>query len=124
MAEPFDELVADRPSAVADAARATRALLLELLPDATETVEGGDAGYGYGGGYAGLVFVLTPTRRGVTLGVYDGATLDDPGGLLRGRGTRHRHLALASAEDLQRPELRELLERAAGRRRKELRGTD
>jgi hypothetical protein len=70
------------------------------------------------------VFVLTPTRHGVTLGVYDGATLDDPAGLLRGRGARHRHLALGSADDLQRPELRELLERAAARRREELRGTD
>jgi hypothetical protein len=50
LAEPFDALVADQPSAVAAVARATRALLLELLPDATETVEGGDAGYGYGGG--------------------------------------------------------------------------
>ena len=124
MAAPFDELVADRPAAVAAVARATRALLLELLPDATETVDGGDAGYGYGGGYAGLVFVLTPTSRGVTLGVYDGATLDDPAGLLRGRGARHRHLALVTPDDLLRPDLRDLLARAAARRREQLRGAD
>ena len=124
MPEPFDGSSRTRPAAVADVARATRALLLELVPDATETVEGGDAGYGYGGGYAGLVFVLTPTRRGVTLGVYDGATLDDPAGLLRGRGARHRHLALAAPRDLERPELRDLLARAAARRREQLQGTD
>ena len=84
MAEPFDGLVAAHPAAIADLARATRARLLELLPGATETVDGGDAGYGYGAGYKGLVFVLTPTARGVRLGIYDGATLDDPAGLLTG----------------------------------------
>ena len=120
MAEPFDALVADHPAAVGDLARATRARLLELLPGATETVDGGDAGYGYGAGYKGLVFVLTPTARGVRLGVYDGATLDDPAGLLTGRGARHRHLVLTGPDDLQRPELGDLLERAAARRRAEL----
>ena len=122
MAEPFDGLVAAQPAAIAELARATRAVLLELLPDATETVEGGDAGYGYGTGYKGLVFVLAPTARGVRLGIYDGATLDDPAGLLGGRGKRHRHLVLTEAADLERPELRDLLQRAAARRREDLRG--
>jgi hypothetical protein len=124
MAEPFDRLVAEQPPAIADLARATRAVLLGLLPGADETVDGGDAGYGYGRGYAGLVFVLTPTQRGVRLGLYDGATLDDPAGLLRGRGTRHRHLVLAAPDDLERPELRDLLARAAARRRAQLQPAD
>ena len=124
MAEPFDGLVAGHPAAVADLARAARALVLELLPGATETVDGGDAGYGYGAGYKGLAFVLTPTARGVRVGVYDGATLDDPAGLLTGRGARHRHLVLTVPDDLQRPELRDLLERAAARRRAELGAAD
>jgi hypothetical protein len=60
----------------------------------------------------------------VRLGVYDGATLDDPAGLLGGRGERHRQLVLTGSDDLERPELRDLLARAAARRREQLQPAD
>jgi hypothetical protein len=94
-----------------------RALILEVLPDATETRDRADLGYGDGTGYKGLVFVLTPTRSGARLGIADAAGLPDPDGLLQGTGRRHRHVKLASAADVERPALRALLEAAVAAKR-------
>ena len=60
----------------------------------------------------------------VNLGFNHGATLADPLDLLRGTGSRIRHITISSPSDLKRPELRAYLRRAlkqaepAGRKRK------
>jgi hypothetical protein len=53
--------------------------------------------------------------------VYHGATLSDPSSLLKGAGRVHRHIELRTAEQLQRPEVKKLLEacRSEWRRRME-----
>lgn len=98
-------------------ARAAAAKLRTLLPDAHETVEGTDVGFGVAAGYKGLVFSLTPTPEHVTLGIWNGALLRDPTGLLEGKGSVHRHVKLRDPLDVQRPALERLLKEAVARRR-------
>jgi hypothetical protein len=47
-----------------------------------------------GSGYKGLVFVISPFKTHVNLGIVHGATLADPAGLLEGTGKVHRHVKL------------------------------
>lgn len=50
--------------------------------------------------------------RWVTLFFLQGAGLDDPGGLLAGEGARVRSIRLSGPEDLDRPEIRDLITQA------------
>jgi hypothetical protein len=93
-----------------------RALLLEMIPGAIETQDGGDIGYGYDRGYTGLICVITPYQRYVNLGLFDGARLADPQGLLEGRGRRHRHVKIHDEAELDNPALHELIREAVRRK--------
>ena len=99
-------------------ARAACAKIRVLLPNAHESVEGADVGFGVAAGYKGLVFSLTPHAEHVMLGVWNGATLKDPTGLLEGKGSAHRHVKLQDPLDVQRPALERLLKEAVARRKK------
>ena len=99
-------------------ARAACAKLRQVVPNAHETVDGGDVGFGVAPGYRGLVFSLTPGAEHVTLGVWNGASLPDPTGLLEGKGSVHRHVKLHDPLDVARPALESLLRQAVARRRK------
>ncbi|MDQ6772806.1 MAG: DUF1801 domain-containing protein [Candidatus Dormibacteraeota bacterium] len=90
-------------------------LLLSVLPEAQVSADRSNLGFGRGPRLADLVFVLSPHRAHVTIGLARGASLPDPDRLLEGVGRVHRHVKVRSSEDLRRPELRRLLETAAGR---------
>lgn len=109
MQETFEELVGRFPPEVGSIAWRARELALELVPGAVESCEGGDYGVGTTAGYKGLVFVVTPGRDNVRLGLPNGARLPDPHGLLEGSGKVHRFVRLTSADQLERPALIELL---------------
>jgi hypothetical protein len=97
---------------VRDLTHQSRELVLDVLPPTVESCEGGDLGFGIGPGYKGLVFVVTPMRDAVKVGVVGGASLPDPHKLMQGSGKLHRHVRLELGTDAARPELRELLEAA------------
>ena len=63
------------------------------------------------------MFVISPKRRGVNLGVAHGATLPDPDGLMSGAGKVHRHVELRSADAAGDPALHRLMESALVRHR-------
>jgi hypothetical protein len=112
----LDELLDGRSAPVQETARRLITVARELVPDAVESCEGGDYGVGFAAGYKGLVFVVTPLSDRVRLGIAGGADLDDPAGLMQGRGKVHRHVRVtdpAAAED---PALRDLMARAAAAR--------
>jgi len=101
---------------VAQQLRFARAKLRALLPNGYELVYDN---------YNALVFGYAPTERAseavisiagyprwVTLFFLNGASLRDPHGLLQGSGTRVRSIRLAAPEDLDRVEVRQLIERA------------
>jgi hypothetical protein len=109
-----DQLLASVSAEVRELARQTRALILDVLPaEILETVGGTDIGYGWTRGYKGLICVINVHAGWVNLGLADGAKLPDPAGLLQGTGKRHRHVRISTLADLERPELRELLEAAS-----------
>ena len=120
MKKAVSDLLASFTPAVRGLALATRTLVLEIMPDALEQADPADnlIGYGYGQRMAEAVCVIMPLEAGLNLGIYDGASLPDPAGLLAGTGKRHRHVKIESPADLESPELRALLEAAKERKKK------
>ncbi|HLC05429.1 MAG TPA: DUF1801 domain-containing protein [Anaerolineales bacterium] len=94
----------------------------EVFPDAIESRDEADMGFGFGKGYKDMAFVISPQKSHVNLGIARGAELPDSFGLLRGSGKVHRHVRITSLEDLANPDLRRLMESAlkAVRTRREL----
>ena len=117
--EQVDAFLGDAGLDVSATARAVRAKLLGVFPDAIETAAGGELGLGFDRGYTGLVFTVSPQRGYVNLGVARGASLDDPARLMEGRGRVHRHLKVRSAAQLEDADLDDLLGRALAARRAE-----
>jgi hypothetical protein len=113
--DDVERLLAGRPSEIAALARRTLALARSVFPDAVTTVDDDNIGLGRGTGYKGLVFVIAPHRAHVNLGVSGGASLPDPARLLEGTGKVHRHVKIREAAELDRPELRALMQAAAER---------
>jgi hypothetical protein len=116
MGDDVESLLASADPRIATIARDAHDLILELYPDAVVSVDGQDVGFGSGTGYKGLAFVVSLHREHVNLGVWGGAGLPDPDGLLEGSGRVHRHVKLRQVQDLQRPELRALLTEALAHR--------
>jgi hypothetical protein len=115
--EAVDRLLATRDYGVAELTRRLIDLVAQVYPDAVVTVDGGDIGFGSGTGYKGLVFVVTPQAKHVTLGLAGGATLPDPVNLMEGTGRVHRHVKIRDAVDVARPALRDLMAAAVERGR-------
>jgi hypothetical protein len=107
----IDRFLADYPPDVRVLAGATRRFLAKAFPGSTETLDvtARLIAYSYGPGYKGLVCTLLLSRSGVKIGVVHGAALPDPKGLLEGSGKVHRHVALKTPADLERPGLKSLL---------------
>ena len=115
-ASEIDGFLVKYSTQVALQLRAARAKLRTLFPNGYELVYDN---------YNALVFGYAPTERAseavisiagyprwVTLFFLNGASLRDPDGLLQGSGTRVRSTRLAAPEDLDRVEVRQLIQRA------------
>jgi hypothetical protein len=93
-----------------------RALVLEEMAPCYENIYDAYSavaiGYGTSERLSDGIFHIAVYSKHVNLGFNDGATLDDPKGILKGNGNRIRHITIKSADDLQRPELRAYIRRA------------
>jgi Domain of unknown function (DU1801) len=69
-------------------------------------------GYGTSDRLRDGIFHIAVYSKHVNLGFNDGASLDDPNGILQGAGKQVRHITIKSQEDLDRPELRAYIHRA------------
>ena len=69
-------------------------------------------GYGTSDRLGDGILHIAVYSKHVNLGFNDGATLDDPKGILKGAGNRIRHIKIKSLEDVRRPELRHYIQRA------------
>ena len=100
-----------------------REIILQIDPEACESVRLGHRAATYGLGpkkmVEGYTYIL-PCRSWVNLGFFRGTTLEDPEGLLRGTGTRMRHVRMRTIEDTQAPAVRVLVEEALAERRQSL----
>ena len=108
---PADKLLARYPPGVQALAADARRLVQRLLPGVEETADATARllAYGYGPGYKGMVCTLILSKAGVKLGLVRGGELDDPRGLLEGRGKVHRFIACRAPADLRRPGVDELI---------------
>ena len=112
----FDDVLAGANEDVQAIARAARALIADVMPDVTEVAwpKQQNAGYGVGPKKMSEQFCyLGLNKAHVNLGFYYGADLADPGGLLEGTGKSLRHVKLRTLEEVQAPEVRELVKRAS-----------
>jgi len=93
-----------------------RALVLEEMAPCYENIYDAYSavaiGYGTSDRLKDGIFHIAVYSKAVNLGFNDGATLDDPKGILLGKGNRIRHLTIKTLEDLKRPELRAYIRRA------------
>jgi hypothetical protein len=110
--EELDNFLAPFDPKIQEIVRKSRHLLLEIIPNAVETSDKDGLGFGIAPGYKGLIAVIAPYKNHVNLGIYDGASLPDPQGLLQGVGKRHRHVKITSQSDLEDPGLKKLIEAA------------
>lgn len=116
MTDEVKRLLAAREPRIAELARRLCALTPRLYPDATVTVDNRYIGFGASKGYKGLVFVVGPHSKHVTLGLSGGVHLPDPAGLMEGTSKVHRHIKIRQASDLEQQELRELMAAALKRK--------
>jgi hypothetical protein len=93
-----------------------RALLLEEMGPCYENIYDAYSavaiGYGTSDRLSDGIFHIAVYSNHVNLGFNDGATLDDPKGILLGKGNRIRHITIENADDFARPEIRSYLRRA------------
>src|SRR5215469_1993342 len=115
MNDDVQRAVESCPPPVRELALRTCSTVLAVFPDAVVTVEnqnprfGPTVGFGTTTGYKGLRFTVTPQQAHVILGIAHGADLPDPSDLMEGTGKVHRHVKLRRLQDLDRPELRQLM---------------
>src|ERR1043166_3783685 len=101
---------------IRDLALELRGLVLEQMAPCYENIYDAYSavaiGYGTSDRLKDGIFHLAVYSKHVNLGFNDGATLDDPKGILQGAGNRIRHITIKTREDLERPELRAYIRRA------------
>ena len=101
---------------IRDLALKLRGLVLEEMAPCYENIYDAYSavaiGYGTSDRLKDGIFHIAVYSRHVNLGFNDGATLDDPNGILQGDGNRIRHISVKTAKELQRPEIRSYIRRA------------
>jgi hypothetical protein len=111
----FEEAVASSSPLTQELARALRALVSDVYPDAVEVAWARQKVVGYGIGPKKMTehfCYIAPHGEHVNLGFNYGAVLPDPDGLLEGTGKTFRHVKVRSLSDAKRPALRALIEAA------------
>ncbi len=97
-----------------------REIVIARHPEACEVVRLGDRAASYGLGprkmIDGYAYIM-PHKNWINLGFYQGATLDDPAGLLEGTGAKLRHIKNKSIADAERPAILALIDAAVKERR-------
>src|SRR6266576_4393065 len=93
-----------------------RALVLEEMAPCYENIYDAYSavaiGYGTSDRLRDGVFHIAVYSKHVNLGFNDGATLDDPKGILQGLGNQIRHITIKTPADIKRPALRAYIRRA------------
>ena len=96
---------------VADLGYALQQFVQQNLPGAIEEIDisANMVAYGFGKGYKNMVCTIIASKTMMKLGLYKGAELTDPEGLLKGAGKAHKHIEIRTPEDIERPGVKALL---------------
>lgn len=112
----LEGFIAKFSDTVASQARDALARMRRRLPGAVIAVYDNynalAIGFGTGEKVGDMVFSLAVYPRWVSLFFGQGATLDDPYGLLKGSGSRVRHIVLTPVDLLDDPRVGDLMDRA------------
>jgi hypothetical protein len=124
----LDGFIARYSPEIEELARGVLAKMRARLPGAVELVYDNynalAIGFGPTEKTSDAIFSVALWPRWVSLFFLQGAGLPDPHRLLKGTGTVARHVVIEEAEDLDRPEIEELIVRALERARVPLGGTE
>ena len=114
MPDSVAKLLSKYKASVQSLALSTRRLVHDVVRGAQEQTDssGQRIGYGLGPKMTDTVCVIMLSKKGVKLGLFDGASLADPADILRGGGKRHRHVPLYDPAEVTRPAVRALLKAA------------
>jgi hypothetical protein len=99
--------------AIANLALALREIILEEVPDASESiyqVYTVAIWFGFSGKMKDMFCYIATSSRHVNLGFPRGSTLPDPNGVLEGDGKAMRHIKFASQRDVERPFVRRYIQ--------------
>ncbi|HJZ83298.1 MAG TPA: DUF1801 domain-containing protein [Pyrinomonadaceae bacterium] len=107
--KPYDQEVRELALGLRALVLAEMAPCYENIYDAYSAVA---IGYGTSDRLGGGIFHIAVYSKHVNLGFNDGATLEDPQGILQGSGNQIRHISIKTLADLQRPEVRSYIRRA------------
>lgn len=107
----FDEYLADQSPKNQTIIRALRKFVKRVAPAVNESVKWGN---GCWIGAKGPVAYVYSDRGFVQFGFFRGASLDDPLGLLEGKGQYVRHIKVRSAAGIDEKAFAALLRQAAG----------
>lgn len=97
----FEDTIASAPVAMQAVALALRETIARLHPGVVEVCwpHQQNAGYGVGPRKMSEQYCYVGAKsKHVNLGFYDGASLDDPEGVLEGTGAKMRHVKVRSVE--------------------------
>ena len=101
---------------IRDLALKLRALVLEEMAPCYENIYDAYSavaiGYGTSDRLRDGIFHIAVYSKHVNLGFNEGATLDDPKGILQGSGNRIRHIQIRTPEDIELPVIRAYIRRA------------
>jgi len=116
----FDKLISKHSPAVRALAKKTRAVVLDIFPDANEKTYWGwsNTWYGLSEKNVDAVFTVSPMKDYVQLYFLRGTELSDPDQLLEGTGKKLRHVNIRKGADLKRTALTRLMKRAVAHGRK------
>ncbi len=102
--------------AIQQLALSLRSLVIEEMAPCYENIYDAYSavaiGYGSTDRLKDGVFHIAVYTSHVNLGFNEGATLDDPNGILKGTGKQIRHITIETQADLERPEIRSYIRRA------------
>ncbi|MEO0405123.1 MAG: DUF1801 domain-containing protein [Bacteroidota bacterium] len=88
-------------------------LILDIHSESCEVVRLGDRAATFGVGpkkmSEGYVYIM-PHKKWVNLGFYKGALLEDPSGMLEGKGKSLRHIKIHQVEQVDQPEIKLLID--------------
>ena len=107
--KPYDREIKDLALKLRELVLEEMAPCFENIYDAYSAVA---IGYGTSDRLRDGIFHIAVYSKHVNLGFNDGASLDDPKGILQGSGNQIRHITIKTSEDIKRPELRAYVRRA------------
>lgn len=97
-AKTVDDYVAGLEDWQAEIASDLRQLVMEAAPEASEAIKWAQPVYEHNGPFC----YIKAFKNQVNFGLWRGAQLDDPGGLLQGSGEKMRHVKVATMDQIRR----------------------